>query len=128
METQAPLYAPASIRPDSLHALVRNVLRQPTATSDTLLILADALTEVEGSAQARSLASTLRDLAPVYATRRPTPDAPPDHARALIRQHPIRSTRIRQLVNDIPIILEPSERALLSALARAADLEEGHSA
>lgn len=142
MEPQAPFVhrRPMAAHPASLHALVRNVLRQPTATSDTLLILADALNELATSEDAKRLATLLQDLAPLYAAvplewpgaapLRPVPIARPpaeDPARALIRRHPVRAARLRQLLNDCPRRLEPKELSLLTALCRAADLAEGHS-
>lgn len=126
MEPQAPFNhpPPATARPDALRSLVHRALRQPGATSDTLLILADWLSEMDHSA--RALAEALRTLAPAYPSS-VRPPLPTDPARALIRQHPVRAARLRQLVQDMPCTLENAELTLLSALARAADLEEGHS-
>lgn len=83
--------------------MIRRILAAPTTISDTLLVIADGLeeavshtAEADAAAMLTLHAANLRHMAPYFAQKaQPAPPPCIDPARALLLQHPARSTALR---------------------------------
>lgn len=105
-------------------AFVRSALVRPGMTASHLLLAAEALDQINETGDHRAAARDLRHIA-AYFPAEPSAPERVDPARLVLRGHGVTSRMLTEA--STLTMLHGPVRALLARLARACELEEGHS-